>query len=105
VAIDPITESNVEELYTDMDEHEILLLPPFSDTNREGVRKKLWRNTVEIMASDDEDSDADEDRFALRQTGVFPAKRHCTQLSEVNETRRDTVIIYRKININILYKK
>ncbi|EZA59469.1 uncharacterized protein LOC105275256 [Ooceraea biroi] len=72
-----------------MEEHEILLLPPFSDTNREGVRKKLWRNTIEIMASDDEDSDVDED-FALRQTGVFPAKRHCTQLSEVNETRTDT---------------
>ncbi|KAL6261244.1 hypothetical protein P5V15_008767 [Pogonomyrmex californicus] len=68
-----------------MDEHEILLLPPFSGANnKERARKKLWRSAVEIVASDDEDSDANEHECAF-----FPAKRHCAQLSKVNETRSD----------------
>jgi len=71
-----------------MDEHEILLLPPFSGTNnKERTRKKLWRSAVEIVASDDEDSDADE-----HECTFFPAKRHCTQLSKANEARPDAVI-------------
>lgn len=94
MATDSIAESNVQELDAGMNKHEILLLPPFSGTTREGVRKKLWRNTVEIMASDDEDTDIENDGFTFRQTGVFPAKRHCTQLSEINETHTDTVIIH-----------
>ncbi|XP_050454170.1 uncharacterized protein LOC126852919 isoform X1 [Cataglyphis hispanica] len=70
-----------------MDEGEILLLPSFSSNNtmnKERPRKKLWRNAVQVVASDDEDSDGHECTF-------FPAKRHCsTQLSEVDETRSDT---------------
>ncbi|GAB1867028.1 hypothetical protein CAJAP_08107 [Camponotus japonicus] len=70
-----------------MDEREILLLPSFSSANtvnKERPRKKLWRNAVQLVASDDEDSDGQECAF-------FPAKRHCsTQLSEVDETRSDT---------------
>ena len=81
-------ESNVEGLRADMDEHEILLLPPFSGaSSKERARKKLWRSAVEIVASDDEDSDADEHECAF-----FPAKRHCTQLSKANEACSDTVI-------------
>ncbi|KYQ51082.1 hypothetical protein ALC60_09880 [Trachymyrmex zeteki] len=69
-----------------MDEHEILLLPPFSGaSSKERTRKKLWRSAVEIVASDDEDSDADEHECAF-----FPAKRHCTQLSKANEACSDT---------------
>ncbi|XP_011060959.1 PREDICTED: uncharacterized protein LOC105149913 [Acromyrmex echinatior] len=68
-----------------MDEHEILLLPPFSGaSSKERARKKLWRSAVEIVASDDEDSDADEHECAF-----FPAKRHCTQLSKANEACSD----------------
>ncbi|KAL0127226.1 hypothetical protein PUN28_005493 [Cardiocondyla obscurior] len=65
-----------------MDEHEILVLPPFSRaSNKERARKKLWRSAVEIVASDDDDSDVDEHECAF-----FPAKRHCAQLSKVDET-------------------
>ncbi|CAL1679355.1 unnamed protein product [Lasius platythorax] len=70
-----------------MDEGEILLLPSYSSNNtvnKERPRKKLWRNAVQVVASDDEDSDGHECAF-------FPAKRHRgTQLSEVEETRSDT---------------
>ncbi|XP_012235463.1 uncharacterized protein [Linepithema humile] len=74
-----------------MDKHEILLFPPFPSASKERTRKKLWRNAVEVVASDDEDSDMDEHECAF-----FPAKRHCTQLSGnlsstiVDETRSDT---------------
>lgn len=78
-----------------MDEGEILLLPSFSSNNtmnKERPRKKLWRNAVQVVASDDEDSDGHECTF-------FPAKRHCsTQLSEVDETRSNTVIIFAGIS-------
>lgn len=81
-----VVESNVEGLRANMDEHEILLLPPFSGaSSKERTRKKLWRSAVEIVASDDEDSDADEHECAF-----FPAKRHCTQLSKANEACSDT---------------
>lgn len=77
--------SNVEGLRANMDEHEILLLPPFSGaSNKERARKKLWRSAVEIVASDDEDSDADEHECAF-----FQAKRHCTQLSKAVEAHSD----------------
>lgn len=65
-----------------MDEHEILVLPPFSGgSNKERTRKKLWRSAVEIVASDEEESDAEEHKCAF-----FPAKRHCAHLSKSNET-------------------
>lgn len=79
-------ESNVE-VRANMDEHEILLLPPFSGaSSKERARKKLWRSAVEIVASDDEDSDVDEHECAF-----FPAKRHCSQLSKTNEDPSDAV--------------
>ncbi|XP_029179149.1 uncharacterized protein LOC114946673 [Nylanderia fulva] len=70
-----------------MDEREILSLPSFSSSNpvkvnKERPRKKLWRNAVQVVASDDSSEDSDGHECAF-----FPAKRHCsTQLSEVNET-------------------
>lgn len=83
-----IVESNVGELCTNMDKHEILLFPSFPNASKERTRKKLWRTAVEVVASDDEDSDMDEHECAF-----FPAKRHCTQLSDtiVEGTRTDTV--------------
>ncbi|XP_011686028.1 PREDICTED: uncharacterized protein LOC105448881 [Wasmannia auropunctata] len=67
-----------------MDEREVLLLPPFSGaSSKERARKKLWRSAVKIVASDDEDSDADEHECAF-----FPSKRHCTQLSKATEPGR-----------------
>lgn len=50
--------------------------------NKERPRKKLWRNAVQMVASDDSSEDSDGHECAF-----FPAKRHCsTQLSKVDET-------------------